>query len=161
MLSFKKLLWNPDYGNLAEIIRRDPIRLRKEFLSVAVDPTVIFPLRTRSFRILNGYAQVFGIFTPLERQSLTMGFENEFPAKRLLEVTEWIRSGSTCHYERWLVFWYCIAVARVTMDNSSEIVKATREVYKGTSLGSTLEVHLGKIHRLKSDGTSDCQMEAG
>jgi hypothetical protein len=161
MLSVKKFLWNPDYERLPEIIRSDPIRLRKEFLSVAVDPTVIFPLRTRSFRILTRYAQVFGLFTPLERQSLTKNFENEFPTKRLQEVTEWIRSGSTGHCERWLVFWYCVAVARITLDNQSEIVNATREVYKGTSLGSTLEVHLSKIERLKSDGTSDYQMEAG
>jgi hypothetical protein len=161
MLSVMKFLWNPDFEKLPELIRSDPIRLRKEFISVAIDPTVIFPRRTRSFRILTGYAAVFGLFTPLERQSLTKGFENEFPAHRLREIAEWIRSGSTGHYERWVVFWYCITVARITMDNSSEIVNATREVYKGTSLGSTLEIHLSKIERLKTRGPSDCQMEAG
>ncbi|HEY3854182.1 MAG TPA: hypothetical protein VGO67_07320 [Verrucomicrobiae bacterium] len=160
MYTAKKFLHKTDYDKIAAIIRTDPIRLRKEFLGVAVDPAEDYCHRLITFRILNGYAQMFGVFTPLEKRSLTMGFQTEFPAKRLQQVTESIHAGEhIC--ERWLVFWYCIAVARITMDNSSEIVQATREVYKGNSLGSTLEIHMSKIDRLKYNATHAAQMEAG
>lgn len=161
MLSIKKFLWNPDYEKLPELIRTDPIRLRKELLSIAVNPKEDFLLRLRSLRILQRYAQVFGLFTPLERQTLMMGFENEFPPAKLQQAGEMMRSGSLGYFERSLLLCYCVAVARITLDTANEIVNATREVYKGTSLESTLDVHLGKIERLKSDATGVWLMEAG
>ena len=161
MFTARKFLQIMDYEILAEIIRSDPIRLRKEFLSIAVNPKEHFLLRLRSLRILQRYAQVFGLFTPLERQTLMTGFESEFPPKRLQEFGKMARSGSLGYFERWLVFCYCIAVARITLNTTSDIVNSTRGIYEGTPLGGTLDRYLDTIERLKSDATRYDQMEAG
>jgi hypothetical protein len=90
-----------------------------------------------------------------------MGFESEYPPRRLQEFGRMARSGSLGYFERWLLFCYCVAVARITLNTTSDIVNSTREVYEGTSIGGTLERYLDTIERRKSDGTSYDQMEAG
>lgn len=161
MFTARKFLQKTDYGILAEIIRGDPIRLRKEFLSIATDPKEDFLFRTKSLRILNLYAQVLGLFTPLERRALTTAFESEFPPKKLEEVARIVRSGVCCYFEAWLLFCYCITVARITLNERSDMVNATREVFKGTYRERSLKSHLDTIERLKSDATRYDQMEAG
>jgi hypothetical protein len=161
MFTANKFLRNTNYDILPGFIRSDPIRLRKEFLAIATNPKEDSLFRLRSLRILNLYAQVFGLFTPLEKQSLTMAFESEFPPERLQEVGRIARSGACGYIESWLLFCYCITVARITLNEASDILNATREVFKGTSRGRSLEVHLNTIEDFKTHAVRFDQMEAG
>jgi len=133
------------YRKLPEQLKKDPERLGKEFLAIAKNPKQPFPFRSAALAILSRHSEKLCVSGSLEiTKELVTAFDNEFPAEKLNDISEKMRSLG--HYpDGLLVHLFCIAFAKFSPETTHEKIEAIREVLAGTCLEAPLNKHLQGI----------------